>query len=153
MTAQKRWGLITGIIGLIVNTLASLTFAFCGPIVAFGIGIIAGAVVTRKEPASSKGEGTQQGAITGIIAGALIFLGRIVGSINNLVYAQMPQYESIFGTLPDLSSREGQTYYWLVGIGVGVLLGLVDALACVLGSAMISYIRTPTASKTQEDDN
>lgn len=146
MTARIRWGLIAGVVGLFVNTIASLVFAFCGPIVSFGIGIVAGFIVTQREPATSKGEGAQGGAITGLIAGAFILLGQIIGAIGNLVFAQMVEYESIFGTLPDLSSPEGQTLYWVIGIGVGLCFGLVDTLACVLGGALIGYIRTPDAS-------
>lgn len=150
MTVKIRWGLIVGVVGLVVNTLASLIFAFCGPIISFGIGIIAGFIVTQREPANSKGEGAQGGAITGLIAGAFILLGQMIGAIGNLVFAQMVEYEPIFGTLPDLGSPEGQAFYWVIGIGVGLCFGLIDALACVLGGALIGYIRTPVASNTQE---
>jgi hypothetical protein len=151
MTARIRWGLIAGVVGLFVNTLASLVFAFCGPIVSFGIGIVAGLIVTQREPATSKGEGAQGGAITGLIAGAFILLGQIIGAIGNLVFAQMVEYESIFGTLPDLSSPEGQTLYWVIGIGVGLCFGLVDTLACVLGGALIGYIRTPAPADQHQE--
>lgn len=150
MTAKVRWGVIIGIVGLFVNTIASLIFAFCGPIVSFGIGLVAGFIVSQNEPAPTRGEGAQQGALTGLIAGAFILLGQIIGAIGNLVFAQMVEYEPIFGTLPDLSSPEGQAFYWLIGIGVGVCFGLVDTLACVLGGALIGYARTPAALDSEE---
>jgi hypothetical protein len=152
MTARIRWGLIAGVVGLFVSTLASLVFAFCGPIVSFGIGSIAGFIVTKQEPATSKGEGAQDGAITGLIAGSIILLGNLVGAISNLAYAQTGKYESIFGPLPDLSSAEGQTNYWLIGIGVGLIFGLIDALACVLGGALIGYIRSPDVSPPLQEN-
>jgi hypothetical protein len=150
MTAKVRWGVIIGIVGFFVNTIASLIFAFCGPIVSLGIGLIAGFIVSHKEPARTRGEGAQQGALTGLIAGAFILLGQIIGAIGNLVFAQMVEYEPIFGTLPELSSPEGQAFYWLIGIGVGVCFGLVDTLACVLGGALIGYARTPVVLNSDE---
>lgn len=151
MTAKVRWGLILGIVGLFVNTLASLIFAFCGPIVSFGVGLVAGFIVSQNEPAPTRGEGAQQGALSGLIAGGFILLGQIIGAIGNLAFAQMVEYESLFGTLPDLSSPEGQTFYWLIGIGVGVCFGLVDTLACVLGGALIGYVRTPAEIDRTEE--
>jgi hypothetical protein len=151
MTAKVRWGLIAGLVGLFINTLASLVFAFCGPIVSFGIGIIAGFFVSQQEPATTKGEGAQDGAITGLIAGAFILLGQIIGAATNLAIAQTEQYGLIFGPLPDLSSPEGQAIYWLIGIGVGLCFGLVDMFACVLGGVIIGYIRTPVATNSLQE--
>ena len=152
MTAKVRWGLIAGLVGLFINTLASLVFPFCGPIASFGIGIIAGFFVSQQEPATTKGEGAQDGAITGLIAGAFILLGQIIGAATNLAIAQTEQYGLIFGPLPDLSSPEGQAIYWLIGIGVGLCFGLVDMFACVLGSALVGYFRTQNIAAQLEDN-
>lgn len=142
MTARVRWGMIVGIVGMFVNTFASLVVALSGPILSFLFGIIAGFVVSRKEPATSKGKGAQQGAATGLIAGGLIFLGQLIGAVANLIYAQMPEYESLFGPFPTLTTPQGQTTYWLIGIGIGVLFGLIDTLACVLGGSIIGHLLT-----------
>ncbi len=152
MTAKVRWGLIAGLVGLFVNTFVSLVFAFCGPIVSFGIGIIAGFIVSQQEPAATKGEGAQDGAITGLIAGVFILLGQVIGAATNLAIAQMDQSGLIFGPLPDLSSPEGQAIYWLIGIGVGLCFGLVDMFACVLGSALAGYFRTQSVAAHLEEN-
>lgn len=151
MSAKVRWGVIIGIVGFFANTLASLIFAFCGPIVSFAIGLAAGFIVSQQDPAPTRGEGAQKGAVTGLIAGGFILLGQIIGAIGNLVFAQMVEYEPIFGTLPDLSSPEGQAFYWLIGIGVGVCFGLVDTLACVLGGALVGYARSPAFPASAEE--
>lgn len=149
MTARVRWGMIVGIVGMFVNTFASLVVALSGPILSFIFGIIAGLVVTRKEPASSKGKGAQQGAITGLIAGGLIFLGQVIGAVANLIYAQMPAYESLFGPVPELTTPQGQTSYWVIGIGVGLIFGLIDTLACVLGGSIIGRLLTKESNTPQ----
>lgn len=33
MTARTRWGLISGVLGLFANVVASFIFGFCGPVV------------------------------------------------------------------------------------------------------------------------
>ena len=79
MRPRVKYGLIVGIIGLILNTCVSVALGVCGPLTALAAGAAAGFLAAREEQAAEQANGARLGAISGGIAGGLVFVGQLIG--------------------------------------------------------------------------
>src|SRR6185503_9136704 len=79
MQPRTRMGLITGVIGLILNIFVVGFSGCCGPLVYLVAGGAAGFLAAKQEKLPVRNVGARAGAVAGVIAGGLIVLGQIIG--------------------------------------------------------------------------
>jgi len=82
MTPRVKYGLIVGAVVLFVNVCVAAALPICGPMMALLAGAIAGFLTAREEEPVAAGDGARAGAVSGLIAGALVFLGQLVAGIG-----------------------------------------------------------------------
>jgi hypothetical protein len=88
-----------------------------------------------------------QGAIAGVIAGGLVFIGQLIGGLGALALIQVTGTQPFFGELPSASDTAGQFGYWLAGIGAGMCFGVFDLFLSALAGAGAGYLGTPEQTK------
>lgn len=133
MTPKIKYGLIVGGVGLIPTIIVAALLGICGPVLALIAGAVAGLLANRQE-----GGGAKTGAVSGLLAGALILVGQLLGGIIALVYVQGVGIAQQMGVMPDAASQAG---YWVGGLGAGICFGLIDiALAAGAGAAAVAIV-------------
>ena len=70
MQPRVKYGLIVGIVGMILNICVAAALGVCGPLMALVAGAAAGFLAAREERAADKADGARLGAISGTIARA-----------------------------------------------------------------------------------
>lgn len=147
MTTQVKFGLIVGVIGLVVNICVSTLLGICGPVIALLGGGIAGFLTAQAEQAATRSDGARLGAIAGGIAGGLVFIGQLIGGLGALTLIQATGMQPFFGELPSASDPAGQLGYWLGGLGVGMCFGVFGLFLSALTGAGAGYLGTPEQTK------
>jgi hypothetical protein len=151
MNPQTKFGLIIGLIGLLINTFVAAALGICGPAVALIVGAAAGFLAANEKKAAMKSESAKIGATSGLIAGGLVFIGQVVGAILALVLLQSTGLPTIFGVAPSLSEEVSfQLAYYISGVGLGMCFGAVDLVASALGGAGAGYLAGGARSQTSE---
>lgn len=154
MQPRIRMGLFVGAIGLVLNICVAGFMGICGPVVSLLAGGVAGFLAAQQEKLPTKGEGAKAGAIAGLIAGALIIIGQVIGGIGALAFMQFSGTPSIFGGIPSPSADPSQSViYYVSGIGTGVCFGIVGAVLAALVGAGAGYMTTmelPAATPPME---
>ena len=145
MKPRVKYGLIVGIIGLVLNVCVSTAIGICGPVVALLAGVAAGFLAAQGEKASNQADGARLGAVAGGIAGALVFVSQLLGGLGALVLAQRSGISLPFGAIPGPSADVSeQLLFYIGGLGVGVCFGLAGVVLAALGGAGAGYLGTPT---------
>jgi hypothetical protein len=145
MRPRIKIGLIVGGIGLILNCIVAAAFGVCGPLLALAAGATAGYIASQQEKPPSKADGARLGATAGGIAGALVFVGQIVGAIGVLAFFQVTGIHLPFGNAPAPSSDAPMMIaYYLSGLGVGICFGTLGIGAAALGGGGAGYLATPS---------
>jgi hypothetical protein len=144
MTPRVKYGLIAGAVGLVLNSCISAALGICGPLVALLAGAVAGFLTVRAEDTPPQGEGARLGAISGLIAGALVFVGQLIGGVIVLALVPATGFQPIVGTLPAPSDITAQAAYWLGGMGVGVCFGMIGLAVSAGAGALAGYLATPS---------
>jgi hypothetical protein len=145
---RVKYGLIVGIIGLMLNACVSAALGLCGPLLALLAGGAAGFLAAQGERASSQTDGARLGAVAGGIAGALTLIGQLLGGVGMLVLFQRSGLSLPFGTIPDPSADASrQLMYYISGLGLGTCLGLTGVVLAALGGAGAGYLGTPTPTE------
>ena len=142
MSAKVRWGLIAGIVGLVINVCVATVFGLCGPLVSLLAGAAAGFMTVRAEAIPEKNEGAREGAISGAIAGALVLIGQLIGGAASLSIIQSSGTQSVFG-IPLPSGGTNQAAYYISGMVVAVCFGLVGILLSAGAGAGAGYLASP----------
>ena len=62
MRVELKYGLITGLIGLVMNTCVSTLLGICGPVTAILAGAVAGFFAVREAPVATKQEAGKMGS-------------------------------------------------------------------------------------------
>mgnify|MGYP000018976980 FL=1 len=141
MNPQTKYGLIIGLIGLIINTFVAAALGICGPVIALIGGAIAGFLAANEKKVAPKSENAKAGAIAGLIAGGLIFIGQVIGGVLALVLFRSTMVSDIFGVSPSITEETSfQLGYYLGGFGIGMCLGAVDLIAAALAGAGTGYL-------------
>ncbi len=143
MQARVKFGLIVGLIGLVLNTCVSFAFGFCGPVTALIAGAVAGWLTARAEAAPTKSENAKAGAIAGAIAGALVLIGQLCGVAGTLVLA-LNTGVTLVGSLPRPGDTGGMVGFWLGGLGAGACFGLFGVMLAAGAGALVGYVSAPT---------
>jgi hypothetical protein len=144
MRPRVKWGLIAGTVGLVFNVCVAMAFGVCGPIVALLGGAAAGFFAARDEKAAARRGGAALGAISGVIAGGLIFIGQMVGAVGALALIQITGTQTPFGHVPTASDNPAyQAMYYFSGLGTGVCMGLIGLALAAGAGAIAAYLATP----------
>jgi hypothetical protein len=136
------YGLIAGGIGLVINICISTAIGLCGPFVSLLVGAAAGFFAAQAEKAPTKNDGARLGAVSGAIAGGLVLVGQLIGSVGALVLTMSMDVQPIIGSMPESSDVAGQATFLLAGLGVGLCFGLVGVLLSALAGAGTGYLGT-----------
>ncbi len=143
MQPKIKVGLLVGAIGLVLNICVASTVGLCGPAVSLVGGALAGFFAARQEKSANKGEGARVGAISGVIAGALILIGQVIAAIGALAFFQFSGLQFPFGQVPSTSADASQqVLYYVSGLGTGVCFGLVGTVLAALAGAGAGYLGT-----------
>ncbi len=144
MTPRVKFGLIVGLIGLVLNVCISGLVGLCGPFAALLAGAVAGFLAAQQEKAMDKGNGARLGAAAGGIAGALVLIGQLLGVLGSLAFTQFSGAPPLFGSVPSPSADAPQQIaYYASGLGVGLCFGIVGLIAATLAGAAAGYVGTP----------
>lgn len=147
MKARVKFGLIAGGVGLVLNICVSAGLGICGPVVALLAGAAAGYFAVQQEQIMTKEEGARVGAISGGIAGGLVFIGQMIGGLSILLLVQSSGTQSWIGEIPNVSaSTSEQLLYYVGGLGIGVCFGIVGVAAAAAGGAGAGYLGGPASS-------
>ncbi len=144
MQPRVKFGLIVGIIGLVLNSCVSLAFGICGPVMSLVAGAVAGFLTARAEAAPTQAGNAKAGAISGAIAGALVLLGQLCGAAGALVLALNMDFAPLGGSLPNPGDTGGMIGFWLGGLGIGACFGLLGVVLAAGAGALIAYLTTPS---------
>jgi hypothetical protein len=143
MTAKVKFGLLAGVIGLLLNIPTSaFACVFCGPLVALLAGFSAGSLTARSEPALRQGDAQRQAAVAGIVAGALVLIGQLIGIV---ISAVTDLGRGAVEVPPQLSEPVDQASILVASLGCGLVIGLVDIAVSAAGGALAGRLATPTA--------
>lgn len=144
MKPRFRFGLIVGLIGLVLNICVASFIGFCGPLTALLAGAVAGFLAAQQEKAETKGNGARLGAVAGGIAGALVLIGQMLGGVGALALFQFTDIPIPFGTAPAPSADAAQQIlYYTAGLTTGLCFGLVGAALAAGAGAAAGYLGTP----------
>ena len=143
MQPRIKVGLAVGAIGLVLNICVAGFLGFCGPVLSLVAGGVAGYLTVQQEKPGAKGDGARAGAISGVIAGALIIIGQIIGGIGALVYAQSSGLQIPFGQVPSASGDPAiSAVYYGAGAVTALCFGFVGALLAAGTGAGAGYLAT-----------
>ncbi len=135
MKPSVKYGLITGVIGLVVIVPVSAFLGVCGPLVTLVAGAFAGFFTAYAGKTLTRREGWQTGAIAGAISGGLCLIGQIIGGIFILTFIQKTGTNLRFGSAPGPTSPISEyVLYYLSGLGTALCFGIVGiVLGAVAG--------------------
>ena len=154
MQPRTRFGLIVGVIGLVLNACVAGFMGICGPFLSLVAGGIAGFLATRQEKPMTKNDGARVGATAGGIAGGLMILGQLIGGIGALAFMQTSGTPTPFGQLPDFSSDPAaQIGFYAGGIGTAICFGVIGALLAAGAGAGAGYLTTSEQPVTPPSQN
>lgn len=143
MQPKVKVGLLVGVIGLVLNVCVAGAFGICGPAVSLIAGALAGFFTARQEHPATKGAGAQSGAISALIAGALVLVGQVFGAVGALALVQFSGIKLAFGQVPPPSASPSvQAIYYLSGLGTGLCFGLVGLVMAAMAGAGTGYLGT-----------
>jgi len=144
MKPRIKFGLIIGLIGLVLNICVSGFIGLCGPFAALVAGAVAGFLAARQEKIAVKGDGARAGAVAGGIAGALVLVGQLLGGVGALALFQQSGAAPPFGVIPSVSADVSQQIlFYGAGLATGLCFGLVGVVAAALAGAAAGYFGTP----------
>lgn len=143
MKPRIKFGLIAGLIGLVLSTCISSALDLCGicsTLTALLAGAAAGFLAARQEEAFPKENGVGLGAIAGSIAGVFVLFGRLLGSFGALAFLQF----SNTSTPPAEASQQISSYIGILGIGL--CYGIIDIIIAAVAGAAAGYVGAPDHS-------
>jgi len=144
MKPRYKYGLIFGLAGLVLNVCVAAAMGICGPVVSLLASGLAAFLAAREEKAPTKGAGASLGVVTGLIAGALVLLGQILGGVGILAFIQKSGMQVITGMVPTTGSDPStQALYYGSGLITVLCIGLVGVSLAAGVGALFGYLGTP----------
>ncbi len=144
MTAKVKFGLIAGVVGLLLNICVSAVMGICGPFTALLTGAAAGFLAANAEKPLLRSDGARTGLIAGLIAGVLVVVGQVIGNLGMLAFIQLADIPTLFGPPPAASDISQQFGYWLGGVGVVACFGIFDIGMAAISGAGGGYLGAPS---------
>ncbi len=137
MKPYVKYGLIVGVIALVVTIPVAALLGVCAPGVAVIAGFAAGFLAVRNDAELKQGDGPKFGAYAGAVSGALTTIGQLIGGIGILIIAQTLGVQTMMGSVPSASATTAELIgYYGGGLAAGCCLGLVG-LALGAGTGAI----------------
>jgi hypothetical protein len=99
-----KFGVIAGLVGLVVIIPISAFLGLCGPLVTLVAGAVAGYLSAYFGEVPTRRDGAQSGAIAGGIAGAITLVGQLIGNALVLNFIQLTGTPVAFGHVPGTSA-------------------------------------------------
>lgn len=141
MRPRVKWGLIIGIIGLVVNVFVSAAMGICGPFTSLVAGGLAGFLTARQEKPATQRDGALAGAIAGVIAGGFVFVAQIIGAYLATIFLRQlgGQYEYVYSEMPLIA--------YASSLAMGICIGLAGIVISTLVGAGLGFIGTPRSQQ------
>ena len=153
MKPRFKFGLLVGLIGLVLNICVSGFIGFCGPFTALLAGALAAFLAARQEQVGSKAGGARLGAVAGAIAGALVLIGQMLGGVGALALFQFGNVPLPFGTAPSPAADVSQQILdYTAGLTTGLCFGLVGVALAAGAGALAGYLSTPERALTTTEE-
>jgi hypothetical protein len=150
MTIRIKLSILVGITGLLLAIPITWMCGACGVLAAPLAGGIAGFLCVRRENIRSSLERAQRGFIPGIIAGALVFLGQLLGEFIKLV-----SYEFLTRVAPialsyafdrNVPPIEPISEPYSGVLFISTCYGILDLLISLLAGAIGGLLASPSQS-------
>jgi hypothetical protein len=143
MQPRIKFGLIAGVIGLVVNVGVAAALGVCGPLVAALAGAAAGFFTARQEPAATQSDAARAGAVSGAVAGALVLVGQMIGAVIGLALIQASGISPVVGQTPGPNAPVAMTLtYYASGTIAGCCIGAVGIGLAAGAGALVAYLTT-----------
>jgi hypothetical protein len=143
MKPRVKFGLIVGLVGLVLNICVATAVGICGPLTGLVAGAVAGFLAAHQEKVGQKGNGARLGAVAGMIAGALVLVGQVIGAVGTLAFYQFTGTPIIFGEIPSTSANiSEQLIYYVTGLGTGMCFGIFGIVLAAMAGAAAGYLGT-----------
>ncbi len=144
MTPRIKFGLITGVAGLLLNICVATMLGICGPFVGLLAGAVAGLVTGLQEKLPTRRDGAIAGAVSGGIAGALVLVGQLIGAFGALALLQNSEVELPFGQIPGPQATDVEQFFFFGGaVFTGICFGIVGLGMAAVAGAVAGYLGTP----------
>lgn len=141
MKPRIKIGLAAGAVGMTLNVCIATLAGICGPAVSLLSGAAAGLLAVQQEKPSVKAEGARIGAIAGLLAGALVAIGQVIGAVGALILLQLSGFQFELGSASSPSEDAfDQLVYYLIGIGTGLCFGVIGTLLAAGAGAGAGYV-------------
>ena len=131
MNKSLKFGLIVGVVGLVIIIPISVLLGICGPGVSLLGGAVAGFLTGLFGKYINRMDGAKSGIVAGLISGFIMLFGQVLAGILALVFFQTTKMP-IFGVRPDYSSPTAMITYYSSGLGTGVCFGVIGILFSAL---------------------
>ena len=147
MAPRYMFGVIVGIVGLVINSCVAFAVGFCGPFTGLLFGAVAGFLAATREKLPEKGDNARAGATAGGIAGLFLMGGQVIGGLTALVFYQISGTPLPFGNL-DMSNMGTPELVgaYVGGLGTGICFGLIGALFSAVAGAAAAFF-APTGDQ------
>ncbi len=139
-----KYGLIVGVIALILIIPIAALMGICGPAVTLIAGAFAGFLTTYLgKTATTRREGAQSGALAGALAGAFTLLGQLIAAPIALAFIQSTGTHPFGAQVPHPGAPmyELVTYYG-AGLGTGLCFGIVGLFLGAIAGALAGAFGT-----------
>ncbi len=138
-----KYGLIVGLVALILIIPIAALVGLCGPVVTLVAGAFAGFLTAYFGKAATRREGGQSGSLAGAIAGAMTLLGQTIGAALALAYVHLTGTQIAFGPAPNPTSPLSEVIpYYAAGVGAGFCFGVVGLVLGALAGALAGSLGT-----------
>ena len=148
-----KYGLIVGVVSLVVIIPVAVLVGLCGPLVAVIGGAVAGFLTAHFGNIQVKKTGAQQGALAGLITGVFTLVGQIISGLLALTLIQATETPVLFGEAPTFNSPASeQMLFYVGGIGAGACFGLIGLGVAAGFGALAGYLGTKAVEGNQVID-
>jgi hypothetical protein len=143
MQPRIKFGLIVGVIGLVLNICVATAVGICGPFTGLLAGAVAGFLAATNEKRATKADGARTGVIAGLVAGGLVFIGQLIGAGGAVALVQSTGGRTILGQAPDILQGGAQGAGYLVGVlATGMCFGAIGVGLAAGAGALAGYLVT-----------
>lgn len=154
MGGRVMWGVIVGLVGMLMNLVVSFVSGVCGPVVTLVAGAIAGFFAARWEGPGPRARSAQAGAIAGLLAGTLMLISQMLAAVAEVLVLQSAEFQflqamftpGLGGTIPSNPTAETQSGILVGALATGGCFGLIGMILAALAGAATGYLSGPGES-------
>jgi hypothetical protein len=121
-----KFGLLVGVIAMLVTIPVAALLGICAPLVAAIAGAAAGFLAVSSDKTLPKADGVKTGALAGGISGACTLIGQVIGGVAIMLIVQFTGMQLAFGSVPSASAEPAELIgYYAGGAGTVCCLGIL----------------------------